>query len=225
MVLMRTYETGLAGRAPRAARLGRQPIHTADDRTLGYEFLYRTRTHGAVPVDQWSARDQDRATRDVLGEVFRTPGPPPLAAGHLAFVNMTRSYLAGDIPLQVGPQWLVLEVVESVPADPAVVRGVRDLRERGYRIAIDDFVALDDQIALLPWADYVKIDCRDLLRYGPGLLDQATRHGAVLVAERVEDDRAMDICTRAGFTLFQGDAVAPTSIWERGSVIPSPRAG
>ena len=205
------------------ARLGRQPIVTSDGRTIGYEFLYRAPSRRPVRVDRWTPARQDGATSAVLDCVFGGSGVASVAADHLAFVNVTRSYLVGELPLPLDPARLVLEVVESVPADRAVVAGVHALRARGYRIAIDDFVGLDDQIALLPHADYVKIDTRDLVHEGTALIRLAARFGAVLVAERVEDRSTIDMCAAAGFTLFQGNVVQPTIVFERAPGVPSPR--
>jgi len=220
---------GNARRAPTSAaawlaRLGRQPIVRSDGRTMGYEFLYRAPSRRPVRVDRWTPSRQDGATAAVLDCVFGGSGVASVAADHLAFVNVTRSYLVGDLPLPLDPAQLVLEVVESVPADDEVVAGVKALRGRGYRIAIDDFVGLDDQIALLPHADYVKIDARDLAREGTALIELAARFGAVLVAERVEDRSTVDMCAAAGFTLFQGNVVQPTIVLERAPGIPSPRS-
>lgn len=221
--------TDNASRAPTSAaawlaRLGRQPIVTSDGRTIGYEFLYRAPSRRPVRVDRWTPARQDGATAAVLDCVFGGSGVASVAADHLAFVNVTRSYLVGDLPLPLNPAQLVLEIVESVPADDEVVVGVKALRGRGYRIAIDDFVGLDDQIALLPYADYVKIDARDLAREGTALIELAARFGAVLVAERVEDRSTVDMCAATGFTLFQGNVVQPTIVLERAPGIPSPRS-
>lgn len=103
-----------------------------------------------------------------------------------------------------------------------MIRGVARLRAAGFRIAVDDFVALPDQVRLLPYADYVKIDHRDLVRLGTPLLDLASRFGARLVAERLETTRALDACVAAGFTLFQGDALAETVVLP--GVAPAPTA-
>jgi len=97
-------------------------------------------------------------------EVLFCDGPP--ASSTFAFVNITRSFLVDDRPLPAHAGRLVLEVVESVEADDAVLAGLERLRSRGYRIAIDDFAAEPDQVAMMPWADYVKVDCRDVQRLG-----------------------------------------------------------
>ncbi|MFI2752493.1 EAL and HDOD domain-containing protein [Cellulomonas sp. P22] len=203
--------------------LGRQPIVTAAGRTHGFEFLYRSHARPAVRVDTWPPALQDHATGLVLESVFRD-GVDQVAGAHLAFVNITRSYLVGDLPLPADPARLVLEVVESVVADRAVVAGVARLHAEGFRIALDDFTASPSQLPLLPYADYVKIDFRDLLHQGTALVRTAGRCGALLVAERVEDRSDRDRCVEAGFHLFQGHLFAAATLLGRGAV-PSPRAG
>lgn len=203
--------------------LGRQPIVTADGGTHGFEFLYRTHARPAVRVDTWPPALQDHATALVLESVFRD-GVDQVAGRHLAFVNITRSYLVGDLPLPADPGRLVLEVVESVVADRAVVAGVERLHAQGFRIALDDFTASASQVALLPYAAYVKIDCRDLARQGPSLVRTARRCGALLVAERVEEHADRAHCVDAGFHLFQGHLFAAATLLGRGA-LPSPRSG
>ncbi|MBB2921380.1 EAL domain-containing protein [Cellulomonas cellasea] len=192
--------------------VGRQPITGADGTPQAYEFLYRSLASERVGVDGWAAAQQDLATGAVLHSVFADRGVVTAAAGRPAFVNVTRSFLVGALPLPADPARLVLEVVESVQVDAEVVAGVARLRAAGFRIAVDDFVALPDQVRLLPYADYVKIDHRDLVRHGQPLLDLAARHGARLVAEHLETTAALDACVAAGFSLFQGDVVAPTVV-------------
>ncbi|WP_082812953.1 EAL and HDOD domain-containing protein [Cellulomonas timonensis] len=204
--------------------LGRQPIVTAAADTVGFEFLYRSPTRRPVRVDTWSAEHQDRASGKVLAQVFGT-GAHHVAGDHLAFVNITRAYLVGDLPLPPHPARLVLEVVESVPLDPAVVAGVRRLRGQGYRIALDDFTGSPAQIALLPFADYVKVDYRDLETRGDALVDLAGSSGAKLIAERVEDEACRLRCAAVGFDLFQGHLFAAASVLDLTDCVPSPRAG
>ena len=121
----------------------------------------------------------------------------------------------GRLALPVDPSRLVLEVVESVPSDDRVIAGLRELRRRGYRIAIDDFSARTNQIDLLPLADYVKIDVRDLARAGAPLVALAADSGATLIAERIEDAPTLALCIASGFTLFQGNIFEATSVLDR----------
>jgi len=191
---------------PARLPIARQPIWTVGGRLYGNEFLYRSRDGLPAQVDRWGSDRQDVATASVL-EVLFGDGPP--ASSTFAFVNVTRSFLVDDRPLPAHAGRLVLEVVESVEADDAVLAGLERLRSRGYRIAIDDFAAEPDQVAMMPWADYVKVDCRDVQRLGEGLVHHARRHGATLIAERVSDAALVAECRTLGFDLLQGDELGP----------------
>lgn len=200
--------------------VGRQTISDPDGTPRAYEFLYRSSSSERVGVDRWAAAEQDVATSAVLHSVFADRGVHVAAAGCPAFVNVTRSYLVGALALPADPARLVLEVVESVQVDDEVLAGVARLRAAGFRIAVDDFVALPGQVRLLPYADYVKIDHRDLVLHGSGLLDLASRYGARLVAEHLETTQALDACVSAGFSLFQGDVLARTVVLPGAATAP-----
>src|SRR5665647_3482168 len=165
--------------------VGRQGIFERGGAVHGYEFLYRAGRQHTLRVDQWTAQAQDRATLRVLQATFGPSGVRSVASDALVFVNFTRSFLVGDLPIPPEPDRLLLEVVESVRADDAVLAGLVRLRNRGFRSAIDDFVGLTHQVAMLPYADYVKVDRRDLLQRGPELVELVASHGATLVAERI----------------------------------------
>ncbi|WP_315097939.1 EAL domain-containing protein [uncultured Cellulomonas sp.] len=191
---------------PSRLPIASQPIWTLDGRLFGNEFLYRSRDGLPAQVDLWRSDRQDGATASVLDVLF---GDGPPVASTFAFVNVTRSFLVQDRPLPEHAGRLVLEVVETVPADDDVIAGLQRLRSLGYRIAIDDFTGEPDQVAMMPYADFVKIDCRDVGRQGAALVRLARRHGAALVAERVSDARLVEACHIWGFDLLQGDVLGP----------------
>lgn len=184
--------------------VGRQGIFGRNGEVHAYEFLYRAGRQHSLRVDQWPAPAQDRATLRVLQATFSASGIRSVASDALVFVNFTRSFIVGDLPFPAVPERLVIEVVESVRADDKVLAGLARLRDQGFRIAIDDFVGLTNQVAMLPFADYVKIDRRDLYQRGPELVSLAASHGARLVVERVETQAEFELCRRLGFNFFQG---------------------
>ena len=195
--------------------LGRQGIFTREGDLHGYELLHRAGHELTYPVDRWARRAQDWATLKVLEATFASCGMRSVAADALVFVNFTRSFLVSALPIPPVPSRVVIEVLESVPADAAVLNGVARLRHEGFRIALDDFVGLDSQLVLLPFADYVKIDVRDLERHGHRLVALAQGHGASLVAERVETAEEWDECSALGFDLFQGNYLQAPRVLER----------
>ncbi|GAA4628555.1 EAL domain-containing protein [Cellulomonas oligotrophica] len=191
-------------RAHRPRHVARQPIWTPDGRLLGHEYLYRTAQGLPAGVDRWEPARQDLATRDVLAALYDSGAP---AGTGLVFVNVTRTFLVGGLPLPAPDTRLVLEVVETVDADAAVLDGLAALRAAGYRIALDDWTGTPAQQAMLPLADYVKVDCRDLHRLGPRGLHHARSGGARLVAERVSGPDLVDVCRLLRFDLLQGNAL------------------
>ncbi len=184
--------------------VARQPIWTPDGTLVGHEYLYRSEAGLPVGVDGWVDEQQEGASASVLASVFGGAGP---AGDHLVFVNVTRSFLTGGRALPDPLDRLVLEVVESVQATDAVLAGLPSLRGDGYLIALDDYVATPDQVAMLPFADYVKVDLRDMATLTVRALDAARRFGARLVAELVADDALMSQAVSLGFDLLQGDVL------------------
>jgi len=184
--------------------VARQPIWTVSGHLVGYEYLYRSQQGLAVGVDGWVDAQQEAATASVLATVYADGEPD---GDLLTFVNVTRSFLVGERPLPAPSGRLVLEVVESVRVDDDVLAGTDALRAAGYLIAVDDYTACPSQMALLRYADFVKVDLRDLHRLPPDGLADARRYGARLVAEYVSDLALARHATDLGFDLLQGDVL------------------
>lgn len=182
--------------------VARQPIWTTRGALAGHEYLYRSKAGLPVGVDAWLDEQQEAASASVLASVFDGDGP---TGTELVFVNVTRSFLTGERKLPAPTERLVLEVVESVPADDDVLAGLPALRGKGYHIALDDYVASPAQVAMLPFADFVKVDLRDLEGLPAHALASARRYGARLVAEHVSDASLVRYAVGLGFDLLQGD--------------------
>lgn len=196
------------------ALVGRQGIFTAARDLAGYELLFRAPGRQGLRVDLWNARQQDRATEHVIAAAFHRG--PHITEGLPAFVNFTRSYLVERDHLHCDPLHVVIEVVESAYADDALRSRLAELRAKGFRVAIDDFIGTRSQVALLEHADFVKIDYRDLSARGPQLVDLARQSNCTLIAERLETAAALDECKQLAFDLFQGHCFEPTITVDRG---------
>lgn len=191
---------------PRSARstVARQPIRRPDGAVLGHEYLFRSASGRAAGVDRWTAARQDEASASVLSTLYSRGGPD---GADLVFVNVTRAFLVGAQPLPPADHRLVLEVVESVPADAEAVAGLARLRASGYLVALDDWTGSPAQVAMLRHADFVKVDCRDLDDLGADGLLEARARGARLVAERVSNADLRARCLDLRFDLLQGYAL------------------
>lgn len=219
-----------------STRIGRQQIVDTTGRQVASELLFRGRdaeTSGLVSA--WDAvRDEamtaelrraaaDQATSHVIVSTFGDFGLDRLSAGLPLFLNVTRSFLDGTYPLPFDAQHIVLEVLEDVDVDDAVVEGVARLREQGFAIALDDYQDKPGRERLLPYVDIVKIDVLDP-RTDVEAVAVAVREAAPhvqLLAERVETEQQHRRCLDAGFELFQGYLFAHPQVLESTQLSPN----
>ncbi len=181
--------------------VARQPIFDRQDRVVGYELLYRDRLHS----DRAPAHvTVDMSTR-VIVDAFVGIGLEHLTDGRPAYINCGRDLLlSGTIEL-LDPKLVVVEVLETVDPDEAVVGACRDLAGRGYRFALDDFVLDERWTPLLEIAEVVKIDVlHRSTEEITGLVDRIRSTDAYLLAEKVETREVLEFCKTVGFDLFQG---------------------
>jgi EAL and modified HD-GYP domain-containing signal transduction protein len=180
--------------------VARQPIHDARGNRFGYELLFRS-----AALSRGADHDGDGATTATILAAFSEFGAEELLGGLPGFINLTRAFLTGQLPLPFAPETAVLEVIESVRLDRDVVNGALRLSDQGYRLALDDFVWTAEAEPLLAVADIAKIDVL-ALSWDDVLFtaDQCRRHGVRLLAEKVEDAEMLRRCLDEGFELFQG---------------------
>ena len=181
--------------------VGRQPIFDRDLNVIGYELLYR----GAPTSTHADFHDPDLASIEVMLNSFLEIGLDRVVGDYLAYVNLTRNFLVGNIPIPLPPDRVVLEVLESVVADDEVLRSLRQLSAQGYRIALDDFIYEECREELIEVADLIKIDIQAMER------KDVERHVRLLqgrnlklIAEKVESHDEYQFCRDLGFDFFQG---------------------
>lgn len=200
------------------ALVGRQPIYDRRLELYGYELLFRREGDDIARFE-----DGDAATSQVILSAFHEIGIEAVAGRKRAFLNLTRGFIVGEYPLPVPTQNVVLEVLEHVEPDREVLRGIEALAERGYEIALDDFVLDQRTLPLLDLADFVKLDLdalkeRDLVR----TLDAAQARGIVTLVEQVRTAEEFESCRALGFDLYQGFFLSRPNV-VRGKRVPASR--
>lgn len=179
--------------------VARQPILTADEKVFGYELLFRDGVENC-----FVATNIDLASRHTLDSSLLM-GFDVLCDGHFAFVNCTRSVLVKDYVTLLPPCQTVVEVLETVAPDEEVRNACLRLKEAGYRIALDDFVANDPRESLCPIADLIKVDLT--LTCAEERAAMVKRFGSSncrLLAEKVETRKQFLEARELGFSYFQG---------------------
>lgn len=191
------------------AHVGRQPIFDIHGEVLGYELLFRTK----MSDETAEFDDADLATSQVIVSTFAQFGVRSLVGPGLAFVNVTRAFLTGELPLPFEPDRVVLEILEDVVPDQDVIAGCRRLVDAGFTLALDDLVPDDPRMVLVDLVSYGKLD---LQRSRPedlaGVAAACRDAGLDLVAEKVESEADMEAGWMLGCSLFQGRHLAMAQV-------------
>lgn len=180
--------------------LARQPIFDRNLKVAAYELLYRN--DEAVEAVFLNG---EQATSEVLLNNYTSIYDRGRAKQVPAFINMTRDMLLKQsIPAHLKQQ-VVLEILEDVEVDDALVSAVKKLKAEGFQLALDDFIFNEQFRPLLELVDIVKVDILPLDR--AQLEEQVSflkPFGVTLLAEKIEDVEQMEHCIELGFALFQG---------------------
>lgn len=194
--------------------LARQAIYDRNKNVYAYELLFRA--HGDEIA---TIIDGDHATSTVLLNAFTALAVEEILENKPAFVNFTRRLL--DSPPPIDASRLVVEILEDIVVDAAMIEAVKALKANGYRIALDDYVYVEGHQALIDLADLIKIDVlAQSLEQVRALLAQLGNYKGMLLAEKVETQEMFDACKHLGFQLFQGYFLAKPQI-VKGRVLKS----
>jgi c-di-GMP-related signal transduction protein len=198
--------------------VGRQVILDRAGSVIGYELLFRAHADAAGATERGAY-----ATSQVIITAMTDIGIGPLVGDRLCFVNLTREFLVGELPLPFDHRQVVLEVLETVEVDDEVLAGVAALVAQGYRIALDDFVFGLGHERLVELATFVKIDVLDADRERIAATVAACRRypDVRLVAERVETEEHLRLAADLGFDLVQGYLLGHPQVVSAPALSPS----
>ncbi|MCB1842548.1 MAG: EAL domain-containing protein [Halioglobus sp.] len=180
--------------------LARQPIFDRDLQLHAYELLFRSSGESASAGEL----DGDIATARVIASAAEL-GIEKLTRGHAAFINLPQRFLEEPDLMPLSPDTVVLEILETVVVNDAALTGIQRLHERGFRIALDDFIDSQAFDAILPLVDTVKLDVRELPQaQWAQQVERLRGHGCKLLAEKVETRNEFEALSELGVDYFQG---------------------
>lgn len=174
--------------------IGRQPIFDRQRRVFAYELLFRGDLGNGT-----------LASNQVILDALLQFGLPRVVGDRKAFINFTRDNLLEGTASLLPKERVVIEILEDVEVDDALVAAVRGLRETGYTIALDDFAYHDRWLPLLPLAHIVKLD---VLAETPQTLahnlEKLRPYNLRLLAEKIETEEQHQHYGKLGCLYFQG---------------------
>ena len=178
--------------------VARQPIFDCEQNVFGYELLFRN------SLENCFVGDADEASRATLDRSLLM-GLDVLCDGRRAFVNCTRDTLIKGLVTLLPSTSTIVEILETVPSDPEVMAACQSLKQQGYMIALDDYVAGDRRAPLAEMADIIKVDLQlTTEEQREELIKQFGPWRCRMLAEKVETQGEFAQARDQGFVYFQG---------------------
>ena len=191
---------GPAGTGASEIFVARQAVLDRRQEVHGYELLFRSGLDAPARADT-----PDRASFEMLHTALLGFGLDSLLGDRAGYLPASRDVLLQEFYLILPKERTVLQVAEGVAPDDQVVTACRVLRERGYSLAIDDFLRRPDLLPLATLADVMRVDYTGT--------PEAERRAIVreflprkvrLLATNVDTRLQFADAAREGFTHFQG---------------------
>lgn len=181
--------------------VARQPIFDPDEKVEGYELLFRNGPQNFFPQNV----DSDHASSRIVHDSLNNFGLDELTGRHRAYINITRRLLVERHYAVLPRQRVVVELLETIEPDDEVIAACHEVKQRGYTLALDDFVFAEKYAPLLALADIIKIDF--LLTKGDDrrlVAERLAPYKVKLLAEKVETREDFKEAIDLGYTAFQG---------------------
>lgn len=196
--------------------LARQPIFDRDLHIYGYELLFRAGEANIFPNI-----DGGVATSKVLSATFFTIGIEEITGRHKAFVNFTRELLLQGAAHMFPPDTFVVEILEDVYPDDEVFVACRELRAKGFGIALDDFICTCQTKNFLEFATIIKIDFRTTsISEIKDIISRCSLLPCSFLAEKIETHEEFHQAKELGFHYFQGYFFARPEVMKQKDISP-----
>jgi EAL and modified HD-GYP domain-containing signal transduction protein len=182
------------------AFIARQPIFSSSRNVIAYELLFRSGLQEVFPTS-----DASQASARVMADSSFLVGLETISDNKPAFINVTRDILIKDLATLLPPQIAVIEILETIEPDAAVIGACTRLKNAGYRLALDDFVYDPRYDELMKMMDFIKVDFQatqgdERKRH----VDRVDPDRIQMLAEKVETHDDFNQAQEMGYTCFQG---------------------
>ncbi len=180
--------------------VARQPILDRNKKVFAYELLFRSGLENF-----FQSKLPNQASSSVMVDSFLLLGLQSLTGGGRAFLNITQDLLLKQYVTLLPKEQAVIEILETVEPTAQVVSACKMLKQKGYLLALDDFVQSEKSEPLVGLVDFIKVDFKttpDWVRRH--LAQHYSVRGIQMVAEKVETPEEFQEALGMGYSLFQG---------------------
>ena len=193
--------------------VGRQPIFDRHSNVFGYELLYRRSMNNF-----YEGVDGNQATRDLIYNAFFAMQIDDLTEGKVGFINFTDAMVRDLVPEILPKEQLVIEILENSIVDHDLIQACKSLKEKGYILALDDFVLNPSFEPLLELVDIIKIEFPNVSLETQRNLINKYKHKIKFLAERLETREEYNVALQMGYDYFQGFFFSKPVIYKQNDI-------
>ncbi len=199
----------------------RQPILDINKKLYAYELLFRDSINNVFPDI-----DGDIATSKMVEASKFNMGISDFTANKPAFINFTLETLSKGYPEMLSPEEVVVEILETIKPGKRLLALCKDLFEKGYTLALDDYEHQTVWEHFYPYIKIIKIDWQNsTLDEIKEIIAAIANHPHIeLLAEKVETYEEYNQAVELGCVLFQGFFFAKPEMMKTKTLTPSQMA-
>lgn len=196
----------------------RQPILDVNKELFAYELLFRESLQNVFPAN---INPEQATSRMIEGLQFNL-GLDTLVQNKLAFINFTHESLINQYPQLLPNDQVVVEVLETVKPGKALLAAIKELKEKGYIIALDDYEHQAVWQHFYPYTDIIKIDWQATSSEQLKEILKAIKPcpWIKLLAEKIETHEEFNTAVDLGFEYFQGYFFSKPEVMQSHAINP-----
>ena len=181
--------------------VARQAIFDVNKEVVAYELLFRNSKN----INKFIAIENSNPTLDVIRNSFSIIGLDKVTGGKLAFINFDETLIKSGVIEAFTKDCIVVEVLETVKPDKAIIECCKNLKAKGYIIALDDFEYNEEFDELIKYIDIIKVDF--IITKGKErkeIMHRIKNKNIKFLAEKVETEEEYKEAVGYGYSYFQG---------------------
>jgi len=196
----------------------RQPILDRNKQLYAYELLFRDSIDNVFPEI-----DADEATSKMVEASAFSLSISDFTSSKPAFINFTLDTMAAGYPTMLTNEEVVVEILETVKPGKKLLSLCQDLHQKGYTLALDDYVHQAVWAHFYPYIKIIKIDMLETSVEQIKEIQQAIAKfpHIELLAEKVETHEAFQQAFDLGFDFFQGYFFSKPEVVKAKNLSPS----
>lgn len=180
----------------------RQAIFNSQKKAVAYELLFRDGEENRFPDI-----NPHHATSKLIMRTHLNGGLRTVTDGKPALINFTEECLLSGFPELLPKNKVIIEILETVNPTDEVFSKCKELFDKGYVLALDDFVHEPKWERFFDLVKMIKFDIQStsLAEIRPLIKKLQTEKPKIkLLAERVETYEEFYVARKMGFHFFQG---------------------